>query len=190
MGITYPNAQSMRLGVVIQKSPGVTRWARYVWKAVSVLPGAGDAEWKLLRTEGEHAEYHAATRDLTLYVSDTEAYVHELAASEPSIYIVMRPDADDNPAGLDVVHVTVSPYEAQDYGDSGEEIVEKVPMPAGLRASVQAYVDKHHVEEPFVKRRRDKARTEPSQNGIGDLRIAQNSDVYRAPTATRHEAAE
>ena len=189
MVTVYPNSQSMRLGVVMRRQPGITRWAQWVWRAVSVIPGAGDADWKLLRAEGDMGEYHAATLDLTLYVSDTEAYAHELESREPSVYIILRQKDGHGPAGLKVVHVTVSPYEAQDYCDSGEEIVERVPMPTSLLAAVQKYVDKYHVEEPFVKRRRNKSRVDQKDNGIGDMRISQGSDVYRAPTATRHEVA-
>lgn len=186
----HPNSQSLRLGVVMRKTPGVTRWAEWVWKAVSVLPGAGDSNWKLLRSEGDIAEYHAATLDLTLYVSDTEAYVHELAANVPSVYVILRPATGNGPADLEAVHVTVSPYEAQDYCDSGEEVVEKVAMPQALLAAVHDYVDRHHVDEPFVKRQRNKARTDQQENGVGDTRISQATDVYRAPTATRHAVAE
>ena len=50
--------------------------------------------------------------------------------------------------------MTVCPYEAQDYLDSGEEIVEAVAMPEGVVAFVQAYIDEHHVDEPFYKRKR------------------------------------
>jgi hypothetical protein len=46
------------------------------------------------------------------------------------------------------------------------------------------------VEEEFVKRRRNKARMDRKDSGIGDARISQATDVYRAPTAKRHEAAE
>jgi hypothetical protein len=173
----------------MRRAPGVTRWAKWSWKAVGVLPGASDADWKMLRSEGDIAEYHAATRDLWLYVSDTEAYVHELGAEVPSVYIVLRPVAGSGPADMEVVCVTASPYEAQDYADSGEEIVEKVAMPPALLSSVVRYVEEFHVEEAFVKRRRDKKRIDRKEDGVGDTRISQATDVYRAPTARRHEAA-
>ncbi|MEP1611656.1 MAG: DUF3305 domain-containing protein [Roseobacter sp.] len=180
----------MRLGVVIRKSPGVTRWAKWVWKAIAVLPGAGEAHWKLLSAQGDNEEYHAATKELWLYVSDTEAYVHELGTRVPSIYVVLRSDDEDGPDGLRVEYVTASPYEAQDYCDSSEEIVEKVPMPPGVLAWVRDFVDTYHVEEPFVKRRRNKQNIDRKDDGIGDTRISQVSDVYRAPRAARREAAE
>lgn len=174
----------------MRKAPGVTRWAKWSWKATAVLPGAADADWKVLRSDDGATEYHAATKELWLYVSDTEAYAHEFGTESPSIYIVLRPSKLSGEGQLDVMHVTVSPYEAQDYCDSGEEIVEKVPMPPAVFAWVEAFIEQHHVEEPFVKRRRNKHRVDRKDDGIGDRRIAQASDVYRAPLAQPREAAE
>ena len=189
MAYTFPNAQCIPLGVVIRKAPGVTRWAKWAWKAVAVLPGAGDAVWKVLRHEGEAVEYHAATRPLELYVSDTEAYVHELGTQVPSIYVILRSSATGSEHPYDVALVTASPYEAQDYADSGEEIVEKVPMPQGVLDWVRAFVAQHHQEEEFIKRRRNRARVDQVEDGKGDPRIAQVSDVYRAPTRPKSEDA-
>ncbi|EBA02452.1 MAG: DUF3305 domain-containing protein [Paracoccaceae bacterium] len=170
----------MPLGIVIRREPGVTRWAKYVWKATDVLPGANDAEWKELRRDGETVEFHATTLTLELFRTDTEAYLHGLSAQVPAIYVVMRASEDENP--LQVLLATASPYEAQDYADTGEELVEKVPMPAGLVAWIRDFVELHHEDEVFIKRRRNKARIDLKEDGIGDARIRQASDVYRAPS--------
>lgn len=175
--------ETMPLGVVVRRLPGVTRWAKFSWKAVAVLPGAKPADWQELRREGDAIEFHAATLPLDLHGADTEAYAHGLAAEVPSIYIVMRETDAGGP--YDVVLATASPYEAQDYTDSGEELVEKVPMPPGLVAWVEAFVDKHHEEEVFVKRKRDKKRIDLVQDGIGDPRIASDSDIYASPARQR-----
>tara|TARA_R110000787_G_scaffold58312_3_gene133017 strand:- start:1166 stop:1732 length:567 start_codon:yes stop_codon:yes gene_type:complete len=176
-------AQSMPVGVVLRKSPGVTKWAKFVWRAVCVLPGAAPADWKLLRTEGDVSEFHAATVPLTLYRSDTEAYAHSLAANVPCLYVICR-ETQETERPLDIVTVTASPYEAQDYSDNGEDIVEKVMIPPQVLAWISAYLDEHHEEEAFIKRRRDKYR-EHEQDGIGDARISQTTDVYRAPRKIR-----
>ena len=173
---------SMPLGIVIRKSPGVTRWARWIWRAVAVLPGAPMADWKELRREGEAVEYHATTVDLEIWRRETEAYISELATRRPSVYVVLR-DASDtaDDQDVEVVLATVSPYEAQDYADSGEELVEQVPMPAAVRAWLEDFISRHHEEEKFVKRKRDKKRVDLVEDGVGDARIRQLSDVYRAP---------
>lgn len=172
------------VGVVVRKTPGVTRWAKWSWTVSGVLPGAGPATWRELRREGEAVEYHAATVSLELHGAETEAYLHGLSAAQPSVFVVLREDGDgDEP--LEVVLATASPYEAQDYTDSGEEIVEKVPMPPGLVALVEDFVEDFHEDEEFVKRKRDKKRVDLTQDGIGDPRIGKAADIYASPTLKR-----
>lgn len=172
----------MPLGVVVRRTPGVTRWAGWCWRAVAVLPGAGPANWHELRREGDAVEYHAATLPLTLWAAEAEAYITNLADNPPSVYLVLRDEAEDD-APLDAVLVTASPFEGQDYADTGEEIVEKIPMTEGLVAWVRDFALEHYQAEEFIKRRRDKKRVDLSEDGKGDARIRQESDVYRAPGA-------
>jgi hypothetical protein len=172
--------QSMPIGVVVRKKPGITRWAKWSWQVVAVLPGAPQAEWRELRREGDAIEYHAATLDLILWAAETEAYLANLSDGVPSIYVVLRA-APDGDAPLDVAVVTASPFEGQDYADNGDDLVEKVPMPPGLIAWVRDFALEHHVEEEFVKRKRDRKRVDLTEDGKGDARIRQTSDVYRAP---------
>ena len=181
MKLAYPNAQSLPLGVVVRRAPGVTRWAKFAWTVSSVLPGAAAADWKVMRTEGDVTEFHAATLPLTLYVSDSEAYAHELQARTPSVYVILRQNEKAGDLPWTVALLTASPYEAQDYCDSAEELVEKIPMPDGLRSWIINFVDNYYEEEAFVKRRRDKSWLDRVDDGIGDARIRQTSDVYRAP---------
>lgn len=176
-------SQTMPLGVVLRRVPGVTRWQKHAWKAVAVMPGAAPAQWKELRRDGDAVEYHAATLPLELYRTDTEAYLQGLSDEPPSVYVIMRSASGDPP--LDVLLVTASPYEAQDYADTGEELVEKVPMPEGLVAWVHDFVQTHHEDDVFVKRKRDKKRIDLKEDGIGDARIRQTADVYRAPASRK-----
>lgn len=174
------------VGVVVRRAPGVTRWAKWAWKAVAVMPGAGAADWRELRRDGDAVEFHAATLEMELWRSDTEAYLVALSNEPPSVYVIMRraPAGGAGMAaemGMEIVRVTASPYEAQDYGDSGEDIVEPVPAPPGLVAFIREFVARHHVDEAFVKRRRDRRRTDLKEDGKGDARIRQDADVYRSP---------
>ena len=178
---------TMPLGVVLRKAPGVTRWAAWTWRAIAVLPGAPETSGQVLRHEGDAVDYHAATVPLELHHTQTEAYLQGLSAKVPSVYVVMRHGDAAHRTGppLDIVLATASPFEAQDYADTGEEIVEKVPMPGGLIAWVREFVEAHHEHEDFRKRRRDTRTTGDAQDGIGDPRIPQMRDVYRAPDPAR-----
>ena len=179
-----PKSQSMPMGVVVRRLPGVTRWAKWVWKPVSVLPGAGPAEWQVLREENDAVEYHAATVPLELYRTDTEAYLTALSEKVPSLYVILR-ESETQQHPMEVLLVTASPYEGQDYADTGEEIVEKVPMPPGVIAWINEFIREHHEDEQFIKRRRDKTRIDKVEDGVGDARIRQLSDVYRTPNTKR-----
>jgi len=161
----------------------VTRWAKWYWQAVAVLPGAAPADWQELRRDGDCVEFHAATVDLVLWRSEAEAYLSGLSTRIPSIYIVLREASQKNAKQeLDVLLATASPYEAQDYADSSDEMVEKVPMPEALVAWVRDFVKIHYQDEVFIKRRRDKLHVDKKEDGIGDARVQQLTDVYRAPT--------
>lgn len=181
-----PNFISMPLGVVIRKSPGVTRWAKWIWRAVAVLPGAAPESWKELRRDGDVVEYHATTVDLELWRSETESYLTGLSTRLPAIYVVLRETTDpDAEQDVEVVLATASPYEAQDYADTGEEIIEQVPMPDGLIAWVREFIEVHHEDEVFIKRKRSKKFEDRVEDGKGDARISQMSDVYRSPALAK-----
>ncbi|MEX0287264.1 MAG: DUF3305 domain-containing protein [Paracoccaceae bacterium] len=179
-----PNAYStVPVGVVLRRTPGVTRWQKWNWTASGVLPGAAPTEWRELRRDGDVVEFHADTVPMELHGAEAEAYLHGLQAQVPCVYVVMRAGAGDAP--FDILLVTASPYEAQDYADSGEEIVEKVTMPPVLRAMVQDFVDTFYEEEAFVKRKRDKKRVDLVQDGIGDPRVDKAGDIYASPAQLR-----
>lgn len=179
---------TMPLGIVIRRQPGVTRWAKHVWRAVAVLPGAGPADWTELRQDGDVVEFHAATVPLELHRADAEAYMVSLSMEPPTVFVILRRDDDpQSPHDYAVYAATASAYEAQDYQDSGEEIVEPVPMPEGLVAWVKSFTDVHFEEEEFKKRKRRKHFEDLKEDGIGDPRIRQTADVYRTPSQTKPE---
>ena len=60
-----------------------------------------------------------------------------------------------------------------------------MPIPESLAGWIQEFVDLHYIEEPFVKRKRNKHRVDLIEEGKGDVRISQESDVYRAPSAIK-----
>ena len=173
---------TMPVGLIIRKQPGVTRWVKWIWQPVGLIPGAGETEWRELRRDGDTVEYHAATLNLTIYSSDTDAYRATLNSRTPSLYVVMSDAADPvNGCPWTPKLITVNAFEGQGYNESGEGLVELVPMPVPMIAWLRDFIEKHHVEEEFIKRRRDKKRIDLVEDGKGDIRIRQTSDVFRAP---------
>lgn len=175
----------MPVGVVVRRQPGVTRWAEWAWRISGVIPGAPDDRWRVLRKEGEVTEFHAGTATLTLHRTETEGYRIALAEHPPKVWVVMQPAlAPGAPWPWEVALVTASAVEAQSHLYDDEELVEAVAMPPGLAAWVQAFTDRHHVDQPFRKRRRV-PHDDSGPEGRGDARIRQDADVYRAPASLR-----
>lgn len=178
---------SLAVGVVMRRTPGVTRWAKWAWSVSALIPGAGEAYWKCLREEGAVAEFHAGTARLTLWRTDAEAYRIALSEPAPAAYVVLRQPPEDAPGDWPyaIRLVTANPHEAMQYAEGGDDVVEKVAMPPALVAWVQDWTDRHFTQEPFVKRKRKRHLEDMVEEGIGDPRIAQMTDVYRAPTTAR-----
>ena len=149
---------SMPLGVVIERRPLDHPWQKWRWSAVAVVPGAAPVEeWRELERQGEAVRWHAATLSLELHRKETEGYRANLEASAPGVYVVLRTVAGA-PAERAVrpFKVTASAYEAQDHLDSGEDLVERVALPPALRGWIEAFIARHHVDEPFRKRKRQR----------------------------------
>lgn len=175
-----PRSTSLPVGVVMRRTPGATRWARWAWRAVALLPGAPPANWRLLREEGETADFLAGALPLKLHRGEIEAYRVSLAMTPPSVFVVFRREANA-PEGLRLHAVTASAYEAQDYQDSGEEIVEPVAMPPAVEAWARDFCGPE-APEPFRKRRRgERDPDRAALAGLGDPRVRGASDIYRPP---------
>jgi hypothetical protein len=58
-------------------------------------------------------------------------------------------------------------------------------MPSVVISWAQQFVDYHFVEEPFKKRKRDRFQVDQVDEGIGDPRVSQSSDVYLSPASLR-----
>ena len=159
--------ESLDVGVIVERRKINHPWQEWEWKAVGVFIGAAAPdEWTEVASGEGWTHFHAATLPIELHRRETEAYVHNLNTQSPSVYVVMREDEDGEtgfPFYVDIV--TASPYDAQDYLDSGEELVERVAMPDPIIAWVEHFIAQHHVEEKFIKRRRDKVRVEDHKFG-------------------------
>ena len=158
------STESVPLGVVVERRSIDHPWKEFDWRPVAVIPGAPalepGAEWTVLREGEDWVRYHCGTLPLELFRRETEGYKVNLSQDPPQVFVLLRSE-DDPQSRHEFLPflVTASPYEAQDYLDSGEDIVEAVTMPDDLVAFVQSFVDAYHVDEVFHKRRRQKART-------------------------------
>lgn len=162
-----PATLRIPVAVLAERRPGATRWAEEVWQAVQVLEEAPPVPpWTRLREQGGRALYFAGAAEVALYPTDTDNYRHNLAAATPRVWVALRPVA--SPPGVALQAVTVDAGEAEVLAGVGNDLVEALPMPPGLRAAVEAFVAAHHKDRRFFKRQRDRAdpealarRTEP-----------------------------
>lgn len=148
----------MPLGVVIERRELDNPWQQWSWRPVAVVPGAPPLEtWRELLRGDRFVRWLAGSLPLELHRTETEAYRANLAGNAPAIYVVLRKTKpSDATAGnaFKPFLVTASPYEAESYLESGDEIVEGVPMPPSLIGWLQEFVARHPVEQAFVKRKR------------------------------------
>lgn len=150
------NALLIPVGIVVAREKISHPWQTYRWKPVGVFLDAPEIrEWRELRRDGRAVLYHAATLNLELHRKETTAYRVNLANGEPSVYVVLREDPDAGGDWPVEVHlVTASPFEAQSHGDVGLDNVEGVAMPERLVEIVRTFIETHHQEETFYKRKR------------------------------------
>lgn len=148
----------MSLGIVVERRPVANPWADDQYLPVSILPHAVEgADWVELETPEDEdvSRWHAATMTVELHRADTDAYKHNLESDNPAVYVVLRPaETDEDERPVRVIAATLSPYEAQDFLDIGDDIVEPVGMPEQIRLWVEDFLARHHKEEPFRKRKR------------------------------------
>lgn len=158
---------SIPLGIIVEKRKSTHPWADWIWRPIAVFMNAVEvSSWQELMRGEDYIRYHAATLPLTLHRKETEALRLNLMLDVPELYVVLQENEDQMSEFPYVPHiVTASSYHAQDFHDAGDEIVEKVAMPDGVAALIQAFVEEHHVDEVFIKRRRDKLDTEDQKFG-------------------------
>ncbi len=146
----------MSVAVIVERRPARSRWASHVWRAVEVLPGApATPPWTVLAEAGGATRFFAGTAELVVYSGETEALVHNLGAAMPAVWVVLRRAA--TAPGWRLLMATVDAGEAQAHADTGDDLVEMVEMPQAVRAWLEPFVARHHVERPRIKRRRDRA---------------------------------
>ncbi len=168
---------AMPIGVVVERRELQNRWQKVAWKPIGVLPGAGPVEQSkvLLRGDG-WVHYHMATLPLELHRRETLAYKTNLNDQPPRLYVVLRTNEDATvEEEVTPFLVTASPFQAQDYLDAGDDIVEGVTMPSAVVAWISGFCDHHHVDEPFKKRKRK--RYDP--NEVGFSRRPRHIDAKR-----------
>lgn len=152
--------ERLPVAVVVERRPAVSRWLDHIWRPVAVVPGAAAAEpWTVLSQADGVTRYLAGDTDLTAHPAETAPLKDNLEATEPSVYVVLRPSGP--PVGWSLLLATVDPTEAHAHSDCGSDLVEAVPMHPAIQLWLSRFVARHHVEPVRIKRKRDRSEKAP-----------------------------
>lgn len=159
---------SHRVGVVVERRDSDNPWIDATWHTVDVLLDApGDDVRKQLDSGPGWSRDYAGSLEVELFKRETEAYKVNLSQSVPTVYIVLRPGENDDEPDVVPFLATFSPYEAEDYTESGEMIVDGVAAPGFLVAWAATFVETFHVDQPFKKRKQKRAADSATGRGPG-----------------------
>jgi hypothetical protein len=154
-----PPLASIAVGVVVERSKSSSQWADFYWRPAGVLAGVPDTPaWSKLSDDGDRVSFYAGAAQVDLYRTETANYRDNLQSGTPLLWIILQPTEADPP--YELAAVTADPAEGEAMTESGANLVGTVEMPKAMQQTIAAFVAEHHVEQPFVKRKRDRANPE------------------------------
>jgi hypothetical protein len=157
------------VGVFVERRTVDNPWIDHVWRSEAVLPGEPVAlPWTVLYDAPKVTRYYAGPFRLEFFSTDTASYRENLRSGRPSLWVSLRPTAA--PPGVALQTVTADPAEGEALTEPGTDIIEALPMHPTIQARLAAFVEAHHVERPFIKRKRDRAAPEAMARRARDLR--------------------
>jgi hypothetical protein len=158
---------SVPVGVVVERRRAKSLWAEFLWRPVSVLAGKPSAEpWTVLDVQAESVLFYAGEGVIELHRTESVYYRDNLACETPKLWVVLGPTGSNPP--YELLAVTADPSEGEAFTDAGNSLVETVPMPRDILAIVDQFIATHHIERPFIKRRRQPAELGRQKDGRGN----------------------
>lgn len=143
------------VGLVVECLAPSNPWGEHIWLPVQILESVPDTPaWAVLGRGPDRARYYAGAFAVKLYSTGTAYYRDNLASERPCLWVGMRPQGDQPP--LEILAVTADPTEGEGMTETGTNVVEVIEMPLALVEEIAAFIEAHHVERPFEKRKRDK----------------------------------
>lgn len=156
--------ETVEVGVIVERRSLSNPWVDHAWVPVGVLAGVpAAAPWTVLHETPAISRFYAGRTQLEFFGTDTTMYRENLRSARPSLWVALR--HAHTPQGIVLHLVTADPSDAEALTETGTDIIEAVPMPAEIRQQLAVFVETHHVERPFIKRKRDRAIT--SRQGPG-----------------------
>jgi len=154
--ILPPETEIRHVGVILERRKLDNPWVDHSWRPVQVLPSVpGVAPWTKL-SEGEGWEqFYAGSAELALYRHESETYAYNIESARPAVWVFLRRGSEA--PGIALHGASVDPGEAHAHNDTGDDIVDFVPMPAAILDWMTDYVRRHPPTKEHFKRKRDRA---------------------------------
>jgi hypothetical protein len=144
------------VGVVVERRKAKSAWLDYICRPVTVLAGVpAAAPWTVIDSSAGMTTYYAGEAVIELHRTETASYQENLSSGSPMLWVALRPAAVE--VGFELLMVTADPAEGEGLTGAGDDLVETVSMPEPIRQAVAAFVAQHHVERPFIKRKRERS---------------------------------
>lgn len=144
---------SLRVAVRIDRLRQPSRWEEWRFSIAEVVldDGGFGSACRLLRDDGQCAQWLFPDLPVTLHRDEAEGYYLNLSSGTPVWFVMWRIDhADPSQAWPEIV--TLSYNEAGRWLDA-QERVDNCPLDAGVRAALQDFVDAHYRPEPKRRKR-------------------------------------
>ena len=188
--------------IILEKKELNNKWQSHEWEVNDLMlidihsgdgyPPINNVEILPLRSFEENIDnnlknYFFAEASIDLHRAEAEAYAENMQSSDPSIYIVLREGLYDDEIDeasyhddidIHLAEVSLSPYNIQDYEDSGEDIIKKVPLDGPISNLLEKFVEQHFKPEEFIKRKRDRAKIDENLIRGGDHRLNKKNIKY------------
>jgi hypothetical protein len=153
-----------RVGLVVERRKLDNPWVDYAWAPLQVFPEApATAAWTEIGRTQSAVRYYAGAVEMTLHSTETGNYSENLELEQPRLWVALAVDSGEPP--IEIVAVTGDPAEGEALTETGTYVVDTVPMPPEIAAWMARFVAEHHVERPFLKRRRDRAEPDVIHRG-------------------------
>ena len=143
----------LTVAVLMERHRQPNRWEDWSFRVAEVLldEGGFGTEPRLLRDDGQTAQWLHPGLEVALYRDEAEGYYLNLSSGHPVWFVTWRIDESDPPVPRPEI-VTVSYNEAGRWLDA-QERVDNLPLPDDVCAWLQAFVDEHYRPEPKQRRR-------------------------------------
>lgn len=154
--------ENVAVGVIVEKRKAASPWIDHLWVPVAVVPGLPEAApMTLIDRDDTMERYYLGASALVLASTDTANYRDNLSSGAPKLWVVMAGQPEDASVALHTV--TADPAEGEAHTETGTNLVDVVPMVPEIAAFVASFVERHHVDRVFIKRKRDEFREDGGQ---------------------------